>query len=170
MSKLLATTLALALVVAICGLAADVRIAQAQSTGTARAPTPAEVSAARVAAMKLSGATRAMMKALVDKGLEPKTLAYPADGLVGWAKALPSMFPAGTGPESIQTEAKGEIWTDRAGFLKAAEDYVAATQKLSDFAHANDADNFKAQLAVVGNACNACHTTYRAGATMNFSK
>ena len=76
---------------------------------------------------------------------------------------LPSLFPAGTGPgaTAMQTHALPAIWTDRAGFEKAAANYASAADKLSEFARADDAAGFAQQLGVVSKACDACHSDYK---------
>jgi len=109
----------------------------------------------------MSGAVRGYMKIAILGGGEAKRAVYPADGLALWAKALPGMFPGGTGPDAAKTYAKAEIWSDHAGFEKAANDFIAATDKLSRLAHASDTENFKEQLEVVDQRCTACHDTFR---------
>jgi cytochrome c556 len=78
---------------------------------------------------------------------------------------MPAMFPSGTGigETSVKTQAKPEIWKDRATFEQRAADYAAAADKLADLAKANDAEDFKAQLAEVSLKCDACHATFKAG-------
>jgi cytochrome c556 len=145
-------------------LIAAIGMATAQ-TPVVQAPAPRltaeQIVAARQASMDMSGAVRGYMKIAVNGGTEPKKTIYPSDGLAKWAKALPSMFPAGTGPDAIPTHAKPEIWSDRAGFERAANDFIAQTERLSQFAHANDTVNFTAQLEVVGKSCTACHDAYQ---------
>lgn len=133
----------------------------AQSDSVPSAPRPEEIVLARQSAMNMSGALRGYMKLAIQGGAEAKKAVYPADGLAKWAKALPAMFPRGTGPDALKTAAKAEVWTDRAGFNQAAADYIAATMRLSQLAHANDADGFRAQLDVVGKSCTACHDKYQ---------
>lgn len=126
---------------------------------------PDEIVGARHSAFLMSIITfNAMRKA--PEGTEAKTQAYAANALATWARTLPTMFPAGTGPGAVtvKTRAKAEIWSDRAGFDKAATDYAAATAKLVDLAKANDTAGFKAQLPEVDKTCDACHDKYRAPA------
>jgi len=133
------------------------------------APPPAALSAdqyvqARQASYDLSAAAMAEMRQAVKTGLPVKKQAYPAAALGRWARILPALFPAGTGPGSttVTTHAKPEIWSQRAGFEKAAADYAAAADKLRDLAQADDAAGFAAQLEVVDKACDTCHDTYKA--------
>jgi cytochrome c556 len=91
--------------------------------------------------------------------------AYAASGLARWAKVLPTLFPAGSGEGSVKvfTQAKPLIWTDRPGFEAAAANYAAQADKLALLAKAGDAEGFKAQVAEVSRACDACHAKYKDG-------
>jgi cytochrome c556 len=53
------------------------------------------------------------------------------------------------------------VWSDPAGFHKAADDFVEAAEKLTQLAKTADAEAVAAQVKVVGDACAACHRTYR---------
>ena len=78
------------------------------------------------------------------------------------ARSLPGWFPAGTGPDAkLETEALAPIWTDRAGFEKAAGDFEAAAANLVAKAEAGDADAFKAAFGGVGKTCGGCHDGFR---------
>lgn len=97
------------------------------------------------------------------KGKEPFDAANAMAALQAWHKTateVGDLFPAGS-ETGHDTEAKSEIWTDRAGF----------DQKLSDFGRrvdeaiaANPATLAELGAAVdpVFKACKACHETYRA--------
>ena len=122
---------------------------------------PADIIAARQAGFDLQGGVTAAMKTVVDGGLDVKGLAAGAKGIAAWGKLIPAMFPDGT-QTGGNTKAKPEIWTDRAGFEKAAAALVAAAEKAAQLADANDKDGFKAQYAALGQACGGCHRPYRA--------
>ena len=127
----------------------------------------AKTVAARQAGLDMSLVTLSAMKHATDGGAEAKTQGYPANALARWAKVLPTMFPAGTGADNAdgaKTRALPTIWSDRAGFDKAAGDYADATAKLLDLVKAGDTPGFKAQLDVVDKTCDACHDSYRAKA------
>jgi cytochrome c556 len=113
--------------------------------------------AGRQAAFKLSGATFGGMKAVIDANGDVKTQAGAARALANWGKALPGMFPAG----SDGGEALPAIWSDRAGFEKAAATFTTEASKLADLAKAGDAPGFAAQWTVVRGTCGGCHQTYR---------
>ncbi len=127
----------------------------------------AKTVAARQASLDMSLVTFGAMKHATDAGAEAKTQGYAANALSRWAKVLPTMFPAGTGADNAdaaKTRALPAIWTDQAGFAKAAGNYADATAKLLDLAKAGDTPGFKAQLDVVDKTCDACHEAYRAKA------
>jgi cytochrome c556 len=124
-----------------------------------------KIVAARQASLAMSAVTFGAMKHASDAGAEAKTQGFSANALARWAKVLPTMFPAGTGADNAdgaKTRALPTIWSDQAGFAKAAGDYADATAKLLDLAKAGDTPGFKAQLDVVDKTCDACHETYRA--------
>jgi cytochrome c556 len=131
---------------------------------TAASLTPQQTIAARQAAFDLSATAFVSMLHDTKDGGDAKKEANSAEGLARWAKILPALFPAGTGAgqAGVDTKARAEIWSDRAGFEKAAANYVAQTQKLSELANAGDTPGFTAQLGDVKKACGACHDNYKA--------
>jgi cytochrome c556 len=157
MSKTL-VTLAIACAAGALGLVA------VNSQAAPAGPSPDEVIAARQASFDMSAATfGGMSHAAEAPDAEAKKFGFQANALAKWAKVLPTLFPAGTGPGgAAKTAALPTIWSDRAGFDKAAGDYAAATAKLLELSKANDTPGFKAQLGEVNKACAACHGAYRA--------
>ncbi len=129
------------------------------AAATARRDDADQLIAARQAAFKLSGADFGGMKAVIDAKGDVKTQAFAARALAGWAKALPGLFPAGS--DGGTTEALPTIWSDRAGFEKAAASLATEATKLADLAKAGDQPGFAAQWTVVRGTCSACHDTYR---------
>jgi cytochrome c556 len=154
----LALGAATALFVTLAATAPGSRAVTAAAAAAAADPT-ADIVAGRQAAFRLSGALVGQIKAGVDRGDDPKTLAFAARSLAGWAKAIPGMFPAGS--TAANSGALPTIWSDRAGFEAKAADYAAAATKLADLAKAGDKPGFAAQFAVVGGTCKACHDSYR---------
>jgi cytochrome c556 len=122
---------------------------------------PDDVVAGRKASFDLMGAVADGMKATVAAGQSVKPWAFGAKGIAAWAKAIPSEFPAGT-ESAGGTKAKPEIWSDSAGFAKAAGDLQQAADKLMTLAAADDKAGFAEQFDVLGKACGACHRGYRA--------
>ena len=119
----------------------------------------------RQASLDMSANVRSQMESAMLAGKESKTQAYAAFALARWAHVLPLLFPAGSGPgeAAVPTQAKPEVWNDRAGFNRAAAHYGEAADKLAALAKANDTEGFKAQLVVLHQACDACHAAYKAG-------
>jgi cytochrome c556 len=124
-----------------------------------------DVIAARQASLDMSSITFRSMGDAMKAGREAKSQGYPAAVLAKWAKALPRMFPAGTGvgETSANSQALTAIWRDRAGFDQAAVNYADATARLAALAAANDTAGFTKQLEEVNQACNSCHARYKAG-------
>ena len=77
-----------------------------------------------------------------------------------WSRLIPSLFPPGT-DTGHDTKAKPEVWSDRAGFLKAAADFTAASEKLSEAAKSGDVEAFAARFKAASAACGACHKAYK---------
>jgi cytochrome c556 len=153
------------IIAAVCALsAAGLAQTQSQAQSATISVTADGVVKARQASFVLSAADFGAMKHLAEGTTEVKDLTFNAAALRRWAHTLPNMFPAGTGADQpgLATRARAEIWSDRAGFDKAAANYAAEADKLFDAAKANDKPAFIAQWAVVDQTCNACHTAYRA--------
>jgi cytochrome c556 len=157
--------LAVACAIGAVGLVAQ---AQAPSAPPAGGMSANDIVGARHAGFVMSNFIfNSTRRAMGDAATEAKSQVSAANGLATWARALPTMFPAGTGPGAVtvKTRAKAEIWSDRAGFDKDAADYQAATAKLLDLAKANDMAGYKAQIVEVDKTCDACHAAYRAKET-----
>ena len=122
---------------------------------------PDDIIAARQAGFDLQGGVVAAMKATVDSGGSVKPMTDGAKGLAKWGHVIPTMFPDGT-QMGHDTKAKPEVWTDRAGFEKAAADFSTAAEKLATLAEADDKAGFAAQFKETTAACGGCHRPYRA--------
>lgn len=152
------------IVAGIVGLLCAVGIAGAQEPPPAVSMSAGEVVAARKAAMNLSGAAMSNIKATIDAGGTVRSQAFAAGGLARWGHAVPGMFPTGTGmadlPEGA-TNARPEIWTNRADFEAKAAAFAEEAQTLADLARAEDAAGFAAQWTVVRATCQTCHDSYK---------
>jgi cytochrome c556 len=124
----------------------------------AAGPDPIET---RQAGQDLMAADYAGIRAVVAAKGDVKTLQKPAEALARWIKQFPSHFPPGS-DTGHNTKALPAVWSDPAGFHKAADNFVAAADKLAELAKAGDADAVGPQVKLVGEACGACHRTYRA--------
>jgi len=78
------------------------------------------------------------------------------------AAKIPSLFPAGTGPDVGKTRAKPEIWTQQKLFQQRAKEYLAAAQAIDAAAKAGDVKKVMALHDDVDKACDACHKPFRA--------
>ena len=117
--------------------------------------------AARQAGFDLQAGNVGGMKAAIDAGTDVKGLRDAAKGLSAWGHVIPSMFPDGT-QAGHDTHALPAVWTDRAGFEKAAENFWTQADKLAVLAEANDKAGFAAQYTATTQACGACHRNFRA--------
>jgi cytochrome c556 len=117
--------------------------------------------AARQTTFFLSSRVFLSLKGAVTAGGDVKPLADSAESLAEWAGIIPTLFPAGT-DKGHDTKALEKIWTDNAGFLKAAQTYQDAAKSMQDAAKAGDAKAFAVAFKQTGKACGACHKAYRA--------
>ncbi len=115
----------------------------------------------RQAGQDLLAGTFAGIRAVVDAKGDVKKLETPAKAMARWITQFPTQFPKGS-EEGHNTKALPAVWSDTAGFQKAASNLAEASTKLAELAKAGDADAVAAQVKVVGDACAACHRTYRA--------
>jgi cytochrome c556 len=170
--SLYAAAAAFVLGLAACGGEAPAPETPAPAAETPAAPAPAAASAdgapADVAAFMKTRHENyedigRNMKVLQDnmKAAEPDMPAVTAaaTAIKGYADQMATWFPAGTGPESgIETEAKANIWTDRATFEAAVAKLQEESGKL---AAVTDAAGFKAQFPATGMSCKGCHDVFR---------
>lgn len=78
------------------------------------------------------------------------------------APKLVSYFPDGTGLDhGYKTGAKPEIWRNPAEFKKDAAAFADAAHKLDATAQTGDAAAIRAAARDMGQACKACHETFR---------
>jgi cytochrome c556 len=78
------------------------------------------------------------------------------------AKALPSWFPADSGPSTgVKMQALPAVWTDKTGFAEKAHNLQVAAAKLNAVAQAGDTEDFVPALKATGEACKSCHETFR---------
>lgn len=136
-------------------------IAQEQAAPPPLAPptTPDEFVAQRQARMGRGGGALAQMKQVLDANGDLTTLAPRIERLTQWATDLPAMFPQGS--NTAASEAKPEVWSDRAGFNAAAERFRTAVQALAAPAAANDHAAFQAAWTAARASCQSCHDGYK---------
>jgi cytochrome c556 len=139
---------------ALSGWAAVARPAPAPA-----APKPADIVAARQAAMNMGATSLNALKTASAAGTPVKNLAFGARGLAKWGAALPAMFAPST--RAVASRAKPEVWTDGAGFAGKAGEFGQATEALFAAAQGDDKDAFAAALARTGAACKGCHDSFQ---------
>jgi cytochrome c556 len=142
----------------ILGLFAAATLAVGLSSAARAEMGPIE---ARQACMK---ANAAVMKVIVpimkgekayDKAAIDKAMADEAAACAGWA----NWWGEDTKPGgAVKTEAKLEIWTDRAGFDAAGAAFMKAREAA---AASTDEASLKAAFPELGKACQSCHEKYR---------
>jgi cytochrome c556 len=117
-----------------------------------------DVVAQRKDEMKKSGANLEATKKILDGNAAVGPVAPLADEMHGYFATLPTLFPAGSTENS---KARPEVWSDRAGFERAAGNAAEATAKLAAAAKAGDRDAVSAAFREVGASCGGCHRNYR---------
>ncbi len=95
--------------------------------GTARAAGPDPIET-RQAGQDLMAANYAGIRAVVAAKGDVKTLQKPAEALARWMKQFPSQFPPGSNT-GHDTKALPAVWSDPAGFQKAADNFVEAAKQ-----------------------------------------
>lgn len=152
------------MIAGVVGLLCAVGAAGAQDASPSVTVPAQDVVAGRRAAMNLSGAAMSGMKAVIDAEGPVRSQGFAAGGLARWGRAIPGMFPTGSGPTEMgegATGAKPDVWTNRADFEARAAAFADEAQKLGDLARADDAAGFAAQWTVVRASCQSCHDAYK---------
>ena len=103
-------------------------------------------------------ATSMLVKGEVD--LPAERLAQ-AQALHSASISMLELFPKGSGPDVLKTEAKAEVWTKWSEFEAANKTYADATALLVEAAKSGDKNAFNAQFSKVGRSCGGCHDSFR---------
>jgi cytochrome c556 len=133
--------------------------------GAATAGDGAAAITERQALMKLVGASFGSIKADIDSkdAARIKAAEGRARAIANAAGAIPTMFPKGSDSKAGKTAALDKIWSDAAGFKKAADNMGATATKLAEALKSGDAAAALAAFGEVGkDGCTGCHNTYRA--------
>lgn len=116
---------------------------------------------ARQACMKANGKMMGAMVAVIkgEKPYEKATIdaaiGTADQACAGWADWWGEDTKAGG---AIETEAKDEIWSDKAGFEAAGGAYMKAISAVKASA---DEASFKAAFPALGASCKGCHEKFR---------
>ncbi|HEY5072080.1 MAG TPA: cytochrome c [Caulobacteraceae bacterium] len=117
----------------------------------------------RQAHMKALGAAAKALGEQMHAGAPDKAaVKLQSDRIEAAAKALPTWFPPGSGPESgVKTRALPAIWRDAPGFAAAGQRFAQQAAKLGAAADAGDLAAVGGQMSAVGGACKGCHDKFR---------
>lgn len=78
------------------------------------------------------------------------------------AKQIPGWFPRGSGQQpGVDSEARPIIWQQVPTFKQSAAGLAGAAHQAAAAAASGNLDATKAAAANIGNACKACHDTFR---------
>lgn len=120
----------------------------------------------RLGMRALSGNMKKVVGYLKKGDGGPADVAAAAKKISGIAKAIPGLFPAGSGMANYEgaTGAKPAVFSDAAGFKAASAKLASLADNLAKVASASGAN--KGQIAAafgpVGKmGCGGCHKTYR---------
>jgi cytochrome c556 len=131
-----------------------------RAEGTVSAPAD-DFIAARQAGMDLQFALVGNVKRILESKSDTKLSKDAGDAIAAWGRAIPGLFAPGT-DRGHNTRALPVIWSDRSGFEKAASNLTEAAQALSKAASAGNEADVATAFQSTGQACSACHRTYRA--------
>jgi cytochrome c556 len=151
--------LSIAIVMAIAGITVSSEAKPKTTSKPGITMSAADIIAGRQSGMMMSAALLGAMKSALDRGDDPKSLTFAANGLANWAKATAGQFPSG----SQGGEAKPAIWSDATGFKAAAEQYAIDATALLDATKTGDKAKITESWAKVRTNCAACHGKYKAG-------
>ena len=116
----------------------------------------------RQATMKSMGAHMSAMSLVVKHQIASRAdLAAHAEAIHGVSRSVAELFPAGSGPDKVRSDAKPAIWQQLPQFKRAAERLERESAKLAELAKKNDARAFDEQFKVVADSCDDCHDSFR---------
>jgi cytochrome c556 len=120
---------------------------------------PEQAIVERQQAMKADGKIFKAMKAALAAGEDMRPFTQDAQWFVAWGKEMPAFFPPGS-EHGHKTKAKPDIWTDKPGFDRFAQDMVAASERLVQAASTGNGAAFADDFHALGRACGGCHKRY----------
>ena len=116
----------------------------------------------RQASMKSMGSHMSAMSLVVKHQISTRAdLPAHAEAVHGVSRNLADLFPAGSGPDRVKSDAKAAIWQQLPEFRQQAQQLERESAKLAELAKKGDAKAFDAQFKVVGETCNDCHESFR---------
>jgi len=127
---------------------------------TAAADTPNPIEQRQEAMKSIGKAMKGL--AAIAKGevpFDPASVQQHATTIADNLHTASGLFPEGSGPGTIETRAKPEIWTNKADFDSKLK---AAHQAAVELAAVSDQAAYRPALGKLGQACRSCHDSYRA--------
>jgi cytochrome c556 len=122
--------------------------------------TAEELIATRQADMALQTSLLESIMMAIGTDADILSLKDAAEAIAALGTAIPQLFPEGT-ERGHNTRARPVVWSDRAGFERAAANLAEAARRMANAAATDNRIEFaKANLATVA-ACSACHMAYR---------
>ena len=91
----------------------------------------------------------------------PGDVKMHAEGVLAYAKIIKELFPEGTSPDKVKSEALPAVWSERDQFDKAADDFVAKAEAWVKAANAGDMAQTMQAMGAVGKACGGCHDHFK---------
>lgn len=126
------------------------------------AETPATIAEYRHEIMEAAGGhTGALFMIIKGESARTGDILAHAEALNAIAQMSGTLWPAGSGPDKVETSSKAEIWTDAAGFSAAVSNFQAKTAALVEAAKGGNADAIKGAAFGMGQSCGDCHDKYR---------
>ena len=110
----------------------------------------------------LGKAMKALHRELESGNPDINVVRQQTSAMATTAAKIPSLFPAGTGPDAGKTRAKAEIWSQQKLFLQKARDFQRAAQTIDAAAKTGDFNKVMASHDATDKACKACHDPFRA--------
>ena len=111
----------------------------------------------------LGKAMKAINRELKASAPSVDTIRRNADQIARFAQQAPSLFPAGTGPETgHRTRAKAEIWSDAETFRQRMTAFQTESGRFNQAAQSGDVAAVRAALPALANSCKNCHDRFRA--------
>ena len=124
---------------------------------------PADDVRSRIAGFRELGAS---FKTVNDSLRTPETqtilVQMAARQIVNAARAMPTWFPAGSGPQSGEkTKAKAEIWTQAPRFKAAQTAFANQALQFQRAAQSGNVAIIQAEARKLGMTCKGCHDSFR---------
>lgn len=130
---------------------------------TAASPAATAVTTRQANFKKMGGAMKVLKDQLAGGTVDKGKAVAAARALASLGRAQPRLFPKGSDASSgVKTGALPAVWTDRAGFDRQWQGYVAQADKLVVAANTGNAAAIGAQFKALGATCSSCHRQYRA--------